>query len=427
MRRPVKLTLVGVGLLLILMLIGNIVLLNALPTPVRLVEPLVFGYGIDDPRFRRTLGLIQARPVVGGNRIEVLRDGDSIFSSMLEAVQAAEHSVTFETYEFWGEASAGAMSEALAAAAERGVAVHAILDFVGSRLAASEKFERMEAAGVEVVRWRRPSWYQLPWLNHRTHRKLLITDGRVGFIGGANKADDWLATDETPAYRDNHFRLEGPVVGHLQAAFSEIWLDAEGTLLLGDAYYPELEEVGALPVQLVSSLPQAGRHRIRKQFMYAIAAAREQIWIGTAYFYPDGAFLDALVAASERGVAVNILVPGEKIDQGFVRHASANRWGPLLQAGVRIFEYQPSMYHSKLISIDDSWASVGSSNLDNRSFRINDEANINVFDADFARGIRQLIEDDLPRALEIDLESWEQRAWWKRAVGWFGSLIGAHL
>lgn len=427
MKRRNRYILATVAALTVAFVIGNIVLFNALPKPKRVEQPLQVDYGVGDPQFQRTMNVLMQNPVVGGNSISVLEDGEAIYDGMLDAIDEAEHSVTFETYEFWGEEAAGAFADALSEAAERGIAVHALLDYIGSAGANADKFERMEDAGVELIRWRNPSWYELARFNHRTHRKLLITDGETGFTGGANVADNWLPDEDGEAYRDNHFRLEGPVVANLQAAFMENWLDASGSLPLGDAYFPELEDTGELSMQVVNSAPREGYHRMRKMFLYAIAAAEEQITIGTAYFYPDPDFLDALADAADRDVEVRILLPGDSIDKGFVRHASVNRWEPMLEAGVEIYEYQPSMYHSKLMSIDDQWASIGSTNLDNRSFRINNETNVNIFDEASARDIRHLVEQDLDDAERYDLATWRDRPWHKRLAGWLTMTIGGHL
>ncbi len=409
------------------LVVGNVMLFNALPKPKRLQDPLTLEYGTGDPQFVRTLRAVLQQPIVAGNRIDLLIDGEEIYAAKLDAIAEAEYSITYETYEFWGEKSAGELADALIAAAERGVRVHALIDFVGSVLASGDKFTRMEEAGIEVIRWREPSWYHISRFNHRTHRKLLMVDGRVGFTGGANNADNWLKESDNTPYRDNHFRLQGPIVAQMQAAFYETWLDAKGEMLHGDAYFPELEEAGELHAQVINSAPREGRHRIRKLFLYALAAAEEHVTICTAYFYPDVDFLDALASAAERGVQIRILVPGDSIDQGYLRHASVNRWRPMLEAGVELYEYQPAMMHSKLMSIDDRWASLGSSNLDNRSFRFNDEANINVYDAGFARQIRELIEGDLKNAERYTLEQWQERAWHKRLIGWVSAIIGIYL
>ncbi len=405
----------------------NVLIFNALPKPIRLAELPHTDYGVADAEFRRSLDALMHSPLRSGNSLEVLRNGENIYPAMLEAIDQARYSVTFETYEFWGDTAAGDMANALSRAAERGVAVHAVIDFIGSVPAENGIFEQMEEAGVEFVRYREPSWYQLSRFNHRTHRKLLVIDGSTGFIGGANVADNWLPIGDTAPYRDNHFRVTGPVVAGMQAAFAETWLDVSGRLLTGSRYFPELAPAGNVDAQVVKSSPREGRYRMRHLFLYAISAAQESITASTAYFYPDADFLAALVAAADRGVSVRILVPGGGIDQGYLRHASVNRWGPMLEAGVELLEYQPAMYHSKLMSIDDAWATLGSTNKDNRSFRINDEANLSILDRDFAITIRELIEEDILDAERVTIEQWQSRAWYRRFIGWAGAVIGAHL
>lgn len=427
MRLNWRKSVIGLAVLAVVVLLINVVFFNAMPKPKRVIEPVQVEHGVSDPAFIRSASALLGSPVLEGNQVEVLRNGPDIYAAKIAAIEAAERSVSLETYEFWGSEAAGAMTDALVAAAERGVKVRALPDFIGSVPASEEKFERLNAAGVEVIRWRQPSWYDFSRFNHRTHRKLLIIDGKTGFIGGANIADNWLPDADGDAYRDNHFKVTGPVVASLQAAFMETWLDARGELLTGEAWFPELEAKGDIRAQVIDSAPREGRHRVRMMFLHALAAAEHQITASTAYFYPDQGFIDALGDAAERGVRVRILVPGESIDQGYLRHASVNRWGPMLEAGVELYEYQPSMYHSKLMSIDDAWASIGSANLDNRSFRINSEANLTFYDETFASVIRELIEEDLKDARHYSLEEWQQRAWHKRVFGLFGMLIGIYL
>lgn len=408
-------------------LVGAVIFFNALPKPIRVEHTVEVDYGVRDPQFPQTLSALFGNGILGGNSIEVLIDGEAIYGAMLDAVASAEHTITFETYEFWGKESAGPMAQALADAGTRGVRVHANLDFVGSVQASAEKFDLMEGGGATLHRWREPSWYQLARFNHRTHRKLLIVDGRIGFIGGANIADNWLGGIENEAYRDNHFRIEGPIVAQLQGAFQENWLNAKGELLLGQYYLPLLEEVGSMDMQVVNSSPREGERRMRKLFLYAFAAAEERIRIASAYFYPDIMVLEALEDAARRGVDVEILVPGGEMDKGFFRHASVNRWQGILEAGVNMYEYEPRMLHAKLLIVDDHWTSLGSSNLDNRSFRINDETNVNVFGPEFAAQMNQVLDNDIKNARRYDLEKWKQRLWYKRVIGRMVMLGGAHF
>lgn len=425
-QRRIKFTLIIAAATGIAFLIGAVVFFNALPKPIRVEQPVQVDYGVKDAQFPHTLSALFGNGIVGGNSIEVLINGEAIYQAMLNAVASAEHTITFETYEFWGKKAAGPMAQALADAGRRGVKVHANLDYVGSVQASAEKFDLMEDGEVALHRWREPAWYQLARFNHRTHRKLLIIDGRVGFIGGANIADNWLGGIESGAYRDNHFRIEGPVVAQLQGAFQKNWVGAKGELLLGQHYLPLLENVGNMDMQVINSSPREGLHRMRKLFLYAFAAAEERIRIASAYFYPDVMVLEALEDAAKRGVDVQILVPGGEIDKGFFRHASVSRWRGILEAGVRVYEYEPSMLHAKLLIVDDHWTSIGSSNLDNRSFRINDETNINVFNPEFAAQMNQVLDNDLENARRYGLEDWKQRPWHKRLIGRIATIAGAH-
>jgi cardiolipin synthase A/B len=404
-----------------------LMLLNAVPEPMRISEPLVTVPDITSEEFSHLQEVILGSKAVPGNRVEIYENGEEIYPAKLEAIDQATRSVTFETFEYWGEEIGGAFADALARAAERGVAVHAIFDYVGTVMASADKFDRMEEAGVEVVRWRQPSWYQLSRFNYRTHRKLLVIDGQVGFTGGANVADAWKGSPETGGYRENHFRFEGPVVAHLQYAFMQNWLNAKERLLYGPDYLPPLDEAGDLEVKIVNSSPGEGTHRIRLMLLLAIAGARESIRLATPYFYPDDMVMDALLEARERGVSVDILLPSDEHYSTAIREASKNRWGKLLEANVRIHEYQPSKYHAKLYIIDDYWVSIGSSNLDNRSFRLNDETNAVIMDRDLAESLARQFERDLEQSRSYDLDDWKERSWPRRLLGWLTMSIGWHL
>lgn len=423
--RPWTISVGAVGVLATLL--AFLVYSNAVPTPMRVAEPISSIPAVDTEAFRHLQSVVLGSAATPGNRIEILENGDAIYEAKLTAIEQATESITFEVFEFWGEEVAGDFAEALAKAAERGVAVHAIFDYLGSVRASREKFRRMEDAGVEVVRWREPSWYQLSRFNHRTHRKLLIVDGIIGFTGGANVADPWQGTPESGGYRDNHYRFEGPVVAHLQNSFMLNWLNARNQLLYASSYFPELEARGELGAKVVDSSPREGTHRIRLMLLLAVAGARDSIRLATPYFYPDDMILDALVEARERGVSVDLLLPTAGHYSTLVREASRNRWGPLLEAGVNIHEYQPTKYHAKLYLVDDYWVAIGSSNLDNRSFRLNDETNAIIMDRDLAATLTAQFERDLEQAQRYDLEAWHDRPLARRLVGWLAMSIGWHL
>ena len=236
------------------------------------------------------------------------------------------------------------------------------------------------------MRYRPLRWYNLDRLNNRTHRKLLIVDGRVGFTGGIGVADHWLGNAEDKEHwRDSHFQVEGPVVAQLQGAFMDNWIESRGEVMDGADYFPQLEPVGGHYAQVFRSSPGEGSASMRLMYLLAIASAAKSIRIANAYFVPDSLVRDMLVQARDRGVDVEIIVPGPVLDAQIVRRASRAKWGPLLRAGVRIYEYQPTMYHTKVMVVDEVWSSVGSTNFDDRSFRLNDEANLNVLDPEFGQ------------------------------------------
>ncbi len=400
---------------------------NATPKPARITKPVVVDYGPSDPRFARDLALHMAAPWTEGNRLTLLQNGEEIFPAQFDAMRGAQQHIHIETFQFnEGDITAETL-EILKERVAEGVEVRLTLDFAGSALADFAALKELEETGTTVIRWRQPSWYQLSRLNHRTHRKLVIIDGQLGFIGGANMTDNWLGKPEDGAYRDNHFRVEGPVVDHLQQAFMDNLVAATGKPLFGAPYFGVAEPAGDLKAQVVISTPREGRHRVRKMKLMAIAAAREHIRLGTAYFYPDGALIKALIDARERGVAVDLLVPGETIDKPFVRLASKSHWKGMLEAGVRIHEYEKSMFHAKLTIIDDQFVSIGSTNLDNRSFRINDEANLNVLDQGFAELMIEVFERDLEHTRLYDLDRWHDRNRMDRFRGLVGRLLGPHL
>ena len=394
-----------------------------LTTPDQAVEhPIAHRYDIRDPRFIRTMTHLLGPPVVPGNRVTALLNGDQAFPAMLEAIRSARHSITLEAYIFWPGTTGTTFAAALSERARAGVATHLILDGMGSQKLDEELIEGMRQAGVQVVKFRPVRWYNLDRVNHRTHRKLLVVDGRVGFTGGLGIADLYLGNaQDRDHWRDGQFRAEGPVVSQLQAAFLDNWIETGGELLHGTDYFPPSDSAGGAWAQAVHSSPGGGTENLRLMFLLAIASARRSILIGNPYFVPNTLAVEMLVAARRRGVNVEILVPGPVTDAGLVRRASRAKWGPLLEAGARIYEYQPTMYHNKVMVVDDYWVSVGSTNFDDRSFRLNDEANLNVFDETFARAQAGIFAQDRTRAKQVTLEEWRGRPFTERLeemVGW---------
>ena len=353
--------------------------------------------------------------VVEGNRVTGFVNGDQIFPAMLEAIRSAEKSINLETYIYWSGEVGRRFAEVLAERAHAGVKVHVLLDWLGSRGIDSSSLRQMEAAGVEVQKYNPLVWYNLARVNHRDHRKLLIVDGSVGFIGGAGFADLWQGNADSPDHwRDSQFRLEGPAVAQMQSAFMDKWLRTSSRILDGLEYFPELKPVGNAYAQVFKSSPRNGIESVRLMYLLSISAARESIRLSVPYFIPGKQTSRALVEACQRGVSLEIIVPGAKTDAPIVRHASRSKWGPLLRAGAKIYEYEPTMYHCKMMVIDDAWVSVGSANFDNRSFRLNDEANLNVFASDFAAEQVRVFEEDKKRSRPVSYEAWKRRSLWKR-------------
>lgn len=412
----------------ILTLLAGFLALNFMPSEKQIETQLTRQYDIHDAQFRRSMGVLLGPPIIEGNKVEVLLNGDQIFPAMLDAIRKAKTSITFETYIYWSGTIGHEFSEALAERARAGVKVHLMLDFIGSIKMDDKSMQAMRDAGVQLQRYHKPAWWKLARLNNRTHRKLLIVDGQVGFTGGVGIADQWRgnAQDEDH-WRDTHFRVEGPVVGQMQAVFTDNWTKATGAVLDGPDYFPPLKPQGDIPAQMFSSSPTGGSASMHLMYLMAITAARQSILLSASYFVPDELAIKALVAAAKRGVDVRIITPGKEIDSDVVRIASRERWGPLLEAGIRIAEYQPTMYHVKALIVDDMMVSVGSTNFDNRSFSINDEANLNLLDPAFARAQRAVFEDDWKRARPISLQTWQARPWTEKLAGEAASLLGAQL
>jgi len=412
----------------ILTLIAGFLALNFMPSEKQIETQLVRQYDAHDAQFRRSMGVLLGPPIIEGNKVETLLNGDQIFPAMLAAIRGAQKTITFETYIYWSETIGEEFSAALTERARAGVKVHVMLDFIGSMKMNDEAMQKMRDAGVQLQRYHKPAWWKLARLNNRTHRKLLIVDGTVGFTGGVGIADQWRgnAQDENH-WRDTHFRVEGPVVGQMQAVFTDNWTKATGVVLDGADYFPPLKAAGSMPAQMFSSSPTGGSASMHLMYLMAITAARSSIDLSASYFVPDDLTIRALASAAKRGVKVRIIMPGKEIDAGIVRLASRERWGELLEAGVEMAEYQPTMYHVKALIVDALMVSVGSTNFDNRSFSINDEANLNVLDPDFARAQVAVFEDDWKRSRRMTLASWNNRSWTEKIGGEIASLFGSQL
>ncbi|MGF6571475.1 cardiolipin synthase [Paraburkholderia sp. GAS333] len=367
-------------------------------------------YASDDPQFLRSMGLLLGPPVISGNRFEMLLNGDQIFPSMLEGIRSARKSITFETFIYWSGDVGEQIARALADKAREGVAVHVLLDWVGSSKMDKRYLNMLRDAGAEVIQYHKPHWTGLGRMNDRTHRKLLVIDGHIGFTGGVGIAPEWTghAQDEKH-WRDSHFRVAGPVVGHMQAVFMDNWVKATGNVLHGPDYFPHMDAQGDGLAHMFSSSPSGGSDDMQLMYLMAITAATNSIHLASAYFVPDKLTINAIVEAAKRGVKVQIITPGKHIDTHTVREASRGCWGDLLKAGVEIYEYQPTMFHCKLLIVDEYLVSVGSTNFDSRSFKLNDEANLNIYDRDFAKQQTATFADDITKSRQVTFEAWTHR------------------
>ena len=422
--KPFKVALISVALTLL----SVFLVFNFMPSEKKIERQVQRLYDTDDPQFRRSMGVLLGPPIIEGNEVEALLNGEQIFPAMLQAIRAAEHTITMETYIYWSESIGQEFTAALSERARAGVKVHLMLDFIGSMKMDDAAIETMRQAGVQVQRFHKPVWWKFTKLNNRTHRKVLVVDGKVGFTGGVGIADQWRGNGQDKKHwRDTHFRVAGPVVGQMQAVFADNWTKATGAVLDGPHYFPALKAQGEHAAQMFSSSPSGGSESMLLMYLMSITAARDTIHLSSSYFVPEELTIHALVAAARRGVKVRIITPGRDIDSDVVRAASRERWGELLAAGIEIAEYQPTMFHVKALVVDSLMVSVGSTNFDNRSFSLNDEANLNVLDAAFARRQVEIFEQDWAKARRITLQQWEQRGWQEKAAGKLASLIGDQL
>jgi cardiolipin synthase len=407
---------------------ATLLVLNFTGGEKKLDEQIKREYSLHDAQYQRALGVLLGPPIVPGNRFEALHNGDQIFPPMLAAIRGARKTITFETYIYWSGDIGKSFADALAERARAGVKVHVLLDWVGSSKMEPALLAQMESAGVEIRKFHKPNWYDIARLNNRTHRKLLIVDGRIGFTGGVGIAPEWTGQAQDPEHwRDSHFRVEGPAVAQMQAVFMDNWIKVSGDVLHGEPYFPALAAVGQGRAQVFSSSPSGGSESMHLMYLLTITAATKSIDLSSAYFVPDDLTVGTLVAAMRRGVRVRIITPGPIIDSDIVRAASRATWGPLLAAGAQISEYQPTMFHCKVFTVDGLLVSVGSTNFDNRSFRLNDEANLNIYDADFAAAQTAQFEVDLQQSKRVTLEDWQKRPLREKAMAHLASLLAMQL
>lgn len=381
-------------------------------------------FGIDSDDFLATVTGTTGVEFTPGNRLEILNNGDEFYPSMLAAVEAAQTSITIEAYIYWAGTIGRRFAEALAAKARQGVSIKILLDAIGSSNIGEEILRILDRAGCQIAWFHPIRWYTLGRFNNRTHRKSLIIDGAIAFTGGAGIADHWAgnAQDEEH-WRDIQIRMEGPAVASLQSAFARNWLETTGELITGGAYYPTPTVAGDVPLQVVLSSPETGSSAVRIMYYLSIVCARKSIWIANPYFVPDQVAIDILVDAKKRGVDVKIMVAGRCNDSRLARFCGKRLFGSLLECGVEIFEYNRTMLHHKIMIVDGCWATVGTTNFDNRSFSHNAENNVCFRDRASVAALESAFRRDLAACDTVALRSWRRRPLWSKAFEGIASLL----
>jgi cardiolipin synthase len=394
------------------------------PVPYKVTE--VPADPLDSEGFQRLLASLAGSHAHRGCSLEVLANGETFYEAELAAIRGARHSVNLEAYIFGKGRVTQRFLEALTERAAAGVRCNVVLDAIGAFTTWDSYLAGFRAAGGRVFFYHPLLWYTLPRINNRTHRELLVVDGTVGFVGGAGFADHWMyphGRRQRPRWRDTMFRVQGKIVRDLQSVFAENWLESSGELLTEPGYFPLLADCGQSAAMVVCSTPTTGRSaRNRMVYQTLLAAAQRTIEIATPYFLPDrSACAEMVRAIQERGVAVTILTPGQHSDHLLTRRASRRLYGPLLRAGARIYEYDPTMLHAKILVIDGLWSVVGSTNFDNRSFGINDEINVAAFDAALATRLQEDYQRDLAQSHRVTYRKWYRRPLVERVwelLGW---------
>ena len=405
-----------------------VILMNFVTGEKKIQRKLASIYDVSDPQFSRSVSALLGPAFTSGNDVQVMKNGNEIFPHMLDAIKNANKTITFETFIYWSGSIGEEFSNALSERARAGVNVHVLLDWLGSVKMDDDLLDHMRESGVQIERYHKPHWSHLARFNNRTHRKLLIIDGFTGFTGGVGIADQWRGdARNSNEWRDSHFKVTGPVVSQMQAVFMDNWIKSKGQVLHSEDYFPPLESAGELHTQMFSSSSSGGSDSMQLMYLMAIAAASKTIELSSAYFVPDELSIEALMNAAKRGVRIRIITPGKFIDTEMVRKASKASWGKLLQAQIEIAEYLPTMYHCKIFIVDSLLVSVGSTNFDNRSFRLNDEANLNVLNKAFAEEQVRVFNEDWSKSHPYTYEQWLKRPMTDKFLERLASLFRSQM
>jgi cardiolipin synthase len=405
---------------------GLVALVNYLIMPVEF--PAVYGldheFDVSSKEFLPTIAGATGGFFVNGNHVDLLNNGDEFYPAMLTAIEQAQASITIEAYIYWAGDIGLRFARALAARAEDGVIVKILLDAIGCATIGSQILETLEGGGCQVAWYHPIRWYTVGRFNHRTHRKSLIVDGCIGFTGGAGIADVWVghAQDHTH-WRDIQVRVEGPAMIPLQTGFAENWLESTGELISGRPYYPPRDGDGGLAALTLTSSPETGASNVRTMYYLSTVCARRSIFISNPYFVPDATAIDTLIEAKQRGVDVRIMVSGRYNDNWLARHNSMRLFGRLLAAGIQILSYDRTMLHQKTMVVDGVWATIGTTNFDNRSFAHNEESNVCVYDRALAGRMEETFWADAAVCTPIQFDDWRKRGTWQRVQEVVASLL----
>lgn len=392
------------------------------------VYPMETDMDVDSVEFQNTIEGVTGMPVVAGNHVAIYNNGDEFYPAMLDAIEAAQHSITMEQYIYWDGEVGRRFAEAFADKARQGVEVKLLLDAIGSSTLGKEIFAILAAGGCQLAWFRPIHWYTLHRANRRDHRKSLILDGRIAFTGGAGLADHWLGAAAHPReWRDMQVAVTGPAALAQQSGFALNWLETTGEILSGERFFPEPRsetgEDGRVRVQTILSSPALGAGAVGTMYLAALQCAKRELLIANPYFIPDARVIDMLAAARGRGVSVKLMVAGEHIDAWWARHNGVRLYGRLLAAGIEIYEFRPTMLHQKTMLVDRVWATVGTANFDNRSFAMNEETNLCFHDRRIAEQLRSIFNADLERCQHIDYQAWKRRGLWQHLQEQFASLL----
>jgi cardiolipin synthase len=433
MSPPARIGLIFLGFLLVLLaMVGLLTMTRG--TPVRMVVALGDRDGpppVTDSLFARTVELYTGVHIEPGNRVEELLNGNGTYPPLWRDIAGAKQTITMQLYYAVPSLVADTMQAYLMERARAKVRVLLLLDAFGAQSLKEEWRDSLRAAGVQLSILRKLRWYSLHSASDRSHVRAVVVDGRVGYTGGFGLADYWLGDGRSDGqWRETNVRFEGPAVAQLQAAFAAGWAEANGELLTGQLFFPPVTfsaMPGTMPAGLLFTSPTSGSTPAERFLALSIAAARQTLYIANSYFVPDDDFRALLIRAARRGVDVRIVTVGPKTDVKTTRYAGRARYEQLLRAGVRIYEYLPTMMHAKTMVVDGVWSTIGSMNFDNRSLAFNNESNLVILDPTFGAQMQRTFVEDLRYAKEIRLDEFRRRPWTAKVLEWGASLLSRLL